>query len=403
MLEGPDSIPGWDKFVKYAPPILSVVGLKYYFGGSKNTWDRDLHGKVFLVTGATSGLGRALVHDLASKGAQIIMLTATPTEKNPWLVEFIEDLRDQTNNFMIYSEVCDLSSLYSVRKFATKWLDNTPPRRLDGVICLAGESLPSGYQRQVSEDGVERQMAINFLGHAHLLTLLAPALKYQPADRDVKVLVTTCLSQSMASIDLKDPLWSTRKYPVRQPWKVFGTSKLMLSMYATELQKRLEETPRKDGLPYNVRVNMINPGFMRSPSTRRVLSFGSLFGLFIYLLLYPLWFIFLKSCEQGAQSFLHVIMNPVFLEIRGGNFINNCRIYTPLRKELANEELMKELYDTTQEEIARLEKLSAIERNKTKKLDKEDTDAVKDEPPLFPTSSQPSKAKSKPKKRSRRS
>ncbi|CDK28829.1 unnamed protein product [Kuraishia capsulata CBS 1993] len=358
IASGTESLSWWPQLVRYGPVVLAVGGLKYYFTGTHNTWERDMNGRVFIVTGGTSGVGAAIVKELAKKGAQLILLSSQ-VDRTQWFVDYINDLREETNNILIYGEQCDLSSLYSVRKFATTWLDNVPPRRLDGVICCAGESIPPGTARSVSKDGIESQIAVNYLSHFHLLTLLSPALRAQPADRDVRVIVTSCVTQSLGEIDLEDPLWQTKKYPQNRPWNVFGTSKLMLSMFAKEYQRRLEAVPRKDNAPCNIRVNVVNPGIMRSPSTRRVLSLGSIWGLFIYLLTYPIWFVLLKPTEAGAQSFLYALSAPVLAELKGGNYIQECHITQPARKELDDQQLQVKLYEKTEACIAQIERKSA--------------------------------------------
>lgn len=318
------------------------------------------------MTGGTSGLGANLAYELASKGAQLILLVRSTEDS--WLVDYIEDLRERTDNFMIYAEECDLNSLYSIRKFATKWLDNQPPRRLDGVICCAAESIPIGKARQVTVDGVEKQMGINYLAHFHLLTLLSPALKIQLPDRDVRIVMATCVSQALGDLDMKDALWLNRRYPTREPWKLYGTSKLMLTMFAKEFQRRLNSFERKDKAPCNVRVNMVNPGIMRTPSTRRFLSMGAIWGLLVYFILFPIFWIFFKSTSQGAQSFLYALAAPVFKNLDGGNVIQECKILKPARKELSDDGLQKALYDETEKLLEALEKSSAIERKKQEKI-----------------------------------
>lgn len=366
IYEGPEAIPGWEYIKTYTPAIMALAGIKYYFGGTSNTWERDYHGKVYIMTGATSGLGANLAYELASKGAQLILLVRSTEDS--WLVDYIEDLRERTDNFMIYAEECDLNSLYSIRKFATKWLDNQPPRRLDGVICCAAESIPIGKARQVTVDGVEKQMGINYLAHFHLLTLLSPALKIQLPDRDVRIVMATCVSQALGDLDMKDALWLNRRYPTREPWKLYGTSKLMLTMFAKEFQRRLNSFERKDKAPCNVRVNMVNPGIMRTPSTRRFLSMGAIWGLLVYFVLFPIFWIFFKSTTQGAQSFLYALAAPVFKNLDGGNVIQECKILKPARKELSDEDLQKALYDETEKLLEALEKSSAIERKRQEKI-----------------------------------
>ena len=365
IFDGTDAIPGW-RYIKTAAPALAAIGAtKYYFGGTTNTWERELHGKVYIITGGTSGVGAHLAYELATKGAQIILLVRSIEDS--WTVEYVDDLRERTNNFMIYAEECDLASLYSVRKFATRWLDNQPPRRLDGVICCAAETLPLGKGKQLTVDGVERQIGINYLGHYHLLTLLSPSLRVQPPDRDVRVLIANCSSHLLGDVNVKDLLWENTPYPRYQPYKVYGTSKLLLGMFCKEFQREHDRYERKDKHRCNIRVNMVNPGIMRSASTRRFLSMGSLFGLLVYLVMYPIWWLLLKSSYQGSQSFLFAVAAPIIPKIEGGNLIQECKIVTKTRKEYGDEELQKEVFATTEKLIAALEKQSAVNRKKQEK------------------------------------
>ncbi|CEP21819.1 unnamed protein product [Cyberlindnera jadinii] len=368
VTDGPDAVPGSRFVMKYGPTVAVIGALKWYFHGKTNTWERDLHGKVYMVTGGTSGVGERVVEELARRGAQVILLVRSTEDY--WTTEFVQDLRERYENFLIYAEECDLSDLYSIRKFATKWLDNVPPRRLDAVVCCAGESMPYGKERCNSADGIELHTAVNYVGHYHLLTLLSPGLRAQLPDRDVRVVLTTCMSQAMGKIDVDDPLFLKQRYTKNSPWKVFGTSKLQLSMFAKEFQRRLQAIPRKDGYPCNVRVNVVNPGLMRSPSTKRVLSFGSLIGLLLYLVFWPILWIFLKSTRQGAQSYFYALMCPDLIDADGGKFIANCELYEPARPELKDVELQKKLYDNTETTIAKVEKESAIQRKREEAKEK---------------------------------
>lgn len=366
VFDGPEVIPYWDQIKEYGPTVLPILltlaGAKYYFHGATNTWERDMHGKVFMITGGTSGIGAQIAYELGQRGAQLILLTRRTNDQ--WVAEYIEDLRDKTNNGLIYAEECDLSSLYSIRKFATRWLDNQPPRRLDGVICCAAECIPRGKSRQITMDGVERQIGINYLAHFHLLTLLGPSLRVQPPDRDVRVLIATCSSQNLGDVDLNDLLWSNKRYPATQPWKVYGTSKLLLGLFAKEYQRQLMGYERKDKAPCNVRINLINPGIVRTPSTRRFLSLGTVWGLIIYLILFPIWWLFFKSAEQGAQSFYFALFAPIFMKIEGGNVVQECKIMTKVRKEYTDDDLQQKVFHNTEELIKQIETKSAIERKK---------------------------------------
>lgn len=365
LFDGPDAIPGWQHLKVWAPVAAAAAATKWYFGGAVNTFNRDMHGKVFLVTGGTSGLGAQAVYELARRGAQVVLLVRSALDA--WTVDYIDDMRERTNNFMVYAEQCDLLLLHLVRQFATKWLDNNPPRRLDGVVCCAAECTPRGKPRQQTVDGVELQLAVNYLAHYHLLTLLKPSLHVQPPDRDVRVVLASCSSQAMGEVSARDLLWEARPYPAAKPWRVYGTLKLMLGMFGRLFQRRLNAYARKDKAPCNIKVCIVNPGLLRTPSTRRFLSMGSLWGLLLYVLLYPLWFLFLKSASQGVQLVLFALWAPVLGAQDGGNVIQECRIVQNGRKEYYDYELQDDVFDKTADAIAALEKASAIERKKQEK------------------------------------
>lgn len=362
IFDGPEAVPGWSTALKYGPYVLAAAAAKYYFGGASNNFGRDLHGRVFIITGGTSGLGAYVAYDLAQRGAQLVLLCRLALDQ--WTVDFVDDLREKTGNFMVYAEQCDLASLHSVRLFATKWLDNQPPRRLDGVVCCAADCIPRGRARATTTDGVERQVGVNYLAHAHLLTLLKPLLHVQPPDRDVRVVVTTCLSHAMAQLSPDDWWWLQRPYPAARPGVVYGSSKLMLGMFARLFQRDLNRYERKDKAPCNIKVSVVNPGIMRTPLTRRFLSMGTVWGLVLYVLLWPVWFLVFKSARQGAQSVLWAILAPVLGAQDGGNLVQECGILTKGRKEYWDYDLQDKLVADTAAYIEEVEKRSAVERKR---------------------------------------
>jgi hypothetical protein len=75
-------------------------------------------------------------------------------------------------------------------------------------------------------------------------------------------------------------------------------------VFCQAYQKYLDAYKRPDSLPMTARTLMVDPGYARTPGTRRWLTRGSLFGLFIYMITYAFWWLFLKSPSKGAQSIL---------------------------------------------------------------------------------------------------
>ncbi|CAM1503192.1 Fc.00g079680.m01.CDS01 [Cosmosporella sp. VM-42] len=336
--------------------ITVLVLLKFYTSGRTNPAERPLHGKVVLLTGGTSGIGAATALHLAARGAQLCLLTQTPAS-DPFLVEYIQDLRAKTNNPLIYTEQVDLASFHSVRKFATKWIDNSPPRRLDMVILCAATMTPPGGKRKETEMGIEETWMVNFLANFHLLGILSPALRAQPIDRDVRVIIPTC-SSYIGSPSLKEAIsmknWS--------PGTAYARSKLAMNVFGQAYQKHLSSYKRPDNLPSNTRVVFVDPGLARTPSTRRWLTRGSLWGLGIYLLGYAIPWFLLKSPNQAAQSILYAAMENGLGRGEGGKLIKECMEVDFARAEVNDVEVAKKLWEETDALIEKVEKQEAKRR-----------------------------------------
>ena len=297
------------------------------------------------------------------------------------------DLRNSTNNELINAEQVDLSSLHSIRQFATKWVDNAPPRRLDMIILCAKTLTPIGGKIAITEDGMESNWGINYLANFHLLSILSPALRAQPPDRDVRVIVGTCsdylagqlsvITGQASGTDIRDQASSKsasqKKKPTSSPSSsdtsstlklstAHATSKLALTTFALAFQKHLSAYKRPDGFDPNTRVILVHPGFVRTPGMRRYLSMGSLLGLLLYLVLYPLWWLVLKSPSQGAQGFLYAAMEAKFGRGEGGWLVRECCESAFARNEVRDEAVQKGLWELSERSIERAEKEGAVRR-----------------------------------------
>lgn len=372
--------------LKAIPWLVLVYALKWYFGGASNRSERLMKSKVVMITvsllvdliyhvrskkskGGTSGIGLSIVHQLALRGAHIILLTQQPPS-DPFLVDYIEDLRNLTNNELIHAEQVDLSSLHSIRLFATKWVDNAPPRRLDMIILCANTMTPRFGKAVLTQDSVESNWGINYLANFHLLGILSPAIRAQPADRDVRIIIGTCSSYIGGEInalkDTRSPLPKSKEY---------GTSKLALMTFAQAFQKHLDAYKRPDKQSNNAHVIPVDPGLTRTPGMRRWLSMGSLWGLLFYLIMWPVWWLTLKSPLMGAQSFLFAAMEADLGRGVGGRLVKECRERPFFRKEVKDEGVAKGLWEFSDRQIEVLEKEGAARRMREKKEGKGEEEA----------------------------
>lgn len=330
-----------------------------------------------------------MVRELATRGAQVILLTRQPPS-DLFLSEYIDDLRESTKNQLIYAEQVDLSSLHSIRTFATKWIDNIPPRRLDCIILAGGTAEPS-HPRHLTIDGIDPEWQINYLANFHLLSILSPALRAQPAHRDVRVIFATCSSYIGGDFSKLDSVARgkqtvtskrTKTTPAlyARPKGVFALSKLALTIFAHSFQRHLNAYERPDGLPSCTRVIVVDPGVTRTPGMRRWLTGGSLWGLALYLITWPVWWLLFKSPVQGAQSILYAAMEQQYGRGGGGWLIKECREVDYARTDVRNDEVGKKLWEFSGKMVEEAEKEGAVMRafeKKEKEVEKQKAEAEK--------------------------
>ena len=239
------------------------------------------------------------------------------------------------------------------------------------IIMCANTLTPRWGIRRPTHDGLEANWGINYLANFHLLSILSPALRVQPPDRDVRIIFGTCASHLGGSLDLvdaRDPL---------PAGKAYGSSKLALTVFAQAFQKHLDVYQRPDKQPNNARVIVVDPGFTRTPGMQRWLSGGSLWGLLLYLATWPLWWLILKSPEEGAQSFLQAAMEAEYARGSGGKLIKECREVDYLRQDVKNDEAAKMLWELSEKQIEAVEKEGAVKRKLAKLREQEKSEETK--------------------------
>ncbi len=203
----------------------------------------SLSGRLAVVTGATGGLGYETALALARAGAEVLV-TGRNAEKGRVAVERITRA---VPGAKLRFEMFDLTSLASVRAFATMMISNARP--LDLLINNAGiMDLPT---RRLSEDGFELQFGTNHLSHFALTGLLLPLLRIAETPRVVNV---SSLAHRGGKMDF-DNLQAERKY---RSWAAYQQSKLANLLFTFELQRR------SDACGWGLMSNAAHPGYART-------------------------------------------------------------------------------------------------------------------------------------------
>jgi NAD(P)-dependent dehydrogenase (short-subunit alcohol dehydrogenase family) len=198
--------------------------------------------KVFVVTGATSGIGKALATDLAKTGETLVIVAREAGRGSAALKETM--LATQNRNIDL--QLCDLSILSSVRNLA-----EILKSRYEKIDVLINNASVYKKKRAVTVDGFEEMFAANHLG-PFLLTnlLLEPLQAAVQANGSARVLNITAPSTIALNFD---DLQGERNF---NSLNAFGATKMANLLFTFELARRLENT--------GITVNAIHPGLARS-------------------------------------------------------------------------------------------------------------------------------------------
>ena len=255
-----------------------------------------LAGKVAVVTGGNSGIGKEAAIGIARAGAHVVIAARNPAKAAAALteVETRADARGRIETIPI-----DLASFASVRAFADAF--TAKHDRLDVLLNNAGGVL---RKRLVTVDGHETQFQVNHLSHFLLTNLLRDALAHGAPARVVNV-SSHAHTSARRGLDFDDLDWERRRYG--RGFGVYSATKLMNILFTRELARRSDTDV--------LTANALHPGFVASNFARE----GDL-GLLGNIGM-PLIRPFAISSQKGALTSIYLASSPDVAGITGQYFI----------------------------------------------------------------------------------
>ena len=247
-----------------------------------------MEGKVCLITGANSGIGKETALALAKMNATVVMLCRNKQRGEKAQKEIIE----QSGNKNVDLLLCDLSSLEDIKKFVSEFKNKY--EKLHVLINNAGVMLKN---RTISLDGFEMNFAVHVLGPFLLTNLLLDILKKSAPSR---IIIVASAAHKRAKIDFQDLQSENKKYRL---FSAYGISKLAEILFTYELSRKLEGT--------KVTANAVHPGVVATNLGRDQSKFSQ-------------WFAkkFFKSPEEGAQTSIYLASSSEVEGITGKYFTN---------------------------------------------------------------------------------
>ncbi|KAM0487426.1 hypothetical protein ACHAP7_001939 [Fusarium lateritium] len=292
----------------------------YAFDPSKDI--PSLEGKVILITGANTGLGKATAIELVKHSPTNVYLTSRNAEKGKAALEEVKSAASDGTKVSLLS--LDLSSFESIKAAAAEFLQRED--RLDVLLLNAGIM---GAPPTLTKDGYEMHMGTNHLGHALLLKFLKPVLGKTPNTRVIHLSSAGFRHVGTEGIEFDTLKYatSTTALPLR-----YAQSKLACLLYAREAAKR-----------YSFTNIAINPGEVQTELFSREAGDDLMKHLQTEVapgLEIPI--------EEGVKNHLWATTCP---DIENGEFYEPVGKSGGLERHGLDDEMARKLWDWTEEQL----------------------------------------------------
>lgn len=259
------------------PGLIGFTRLGYILGKRRRPVASALYtGRTMVLTGGTSGIGRAAARELVRRGANLVVV-GRDGEKLNGLLDSLGRLK---TGGWIETERADLSRMAEVRGLADRLLRRH--NRIDALINNAG-ALFNRYGQ--TDEGIERTMATDLVSPYLLTVLLLPALKAAGSARVVNVASGGMYTQGMRA-PMLDPNPPDYDGPT-----AYARAKRGLVM--------LTETWAKRWADFGIGVHAMHPGWVDTPGLKASLPA-------FHRQVAP-W---LRTPEQGADTIVWLAASP---------------------------------------------------------------------------------------------
>ncbi len=250
-----------------------------------NKWTQsdigDQRGRIFVVTGANTGLGKETARHLLRQGAQVVLACRNEDKARQAQAEFKEQQLPGRAEVLLV----DLAKLSSVDQFADSFAARY--EQIDVLINNAGVMMPP-YSK--TTDGFELQLGINHLGHFALTARLLPLLK---RGRNPRVVSVSSMAHRTGFMDFEDLHYRQRPY---KKMESYSQSKLANLLFHYELQRRLTEAKS------SIKAVAAHPGWSSTDLGRHLRGMSvvdKLFGPFLGM-----------PAEKGALPLVRAAVDP---------------------------------------------------------------------------------------------
>ncbi len=256
----------------------------------------NMQGKVCIITGANSGIGKATAMGLANMGATVAMVCRNKARGE----EAQNEIKEQSGNDNVDLLLADLSSQASIRQLA-----ETIQQRYQHIHVLINNVGIYNMRRQETTEGFEAMFAVNYLAPFLLTNLLLEKLN---ASAPARIINVSSEAHQTGYINMHD-LQLEHHYKFMRG---YGQSKLALVLFTYELARRLQGT--------GVTVNCLHPGFVATNIGQN--GVGKVGRSIVKLIFSRLGI----SAEEGAKTSIYLATSPDVEGITGKYFVKSIPV-----------------------------------------------------------------------------
>lgn len=290
----------------------------------------DLSGKIAIVTGATSGIGKSTARELARKGATVIATCRNAFKCALATDEWEKEGMGEGIAGSIEYTPLDLSSLASVKKFAKDFSKSFGGLHI--LILNAGVMMPPYTE---TAEGFELQFGSNYLAHFLLVKLLNNMIK-----KSKTRIVTVSSTAHEGSYPEGIRFDSFKGADGYNSIYAYGQSKLANILFSNELSRRFNSS--------GVTANAVHPGMVMTNLSRHLVAIirKSAFSP----ILYPAFVVFMSACmdaDTGALTQLYLATSPE-AETITGKYYHAIATETLPSHHALNETLAAELWSVSE-------------------------------------------------------
>ena len=251
----------------------------------------SMQGKICMVTGANSGIGKATALELAQMGATVVMVCRDRARGE----EARSEITTKSRNNAVDLLQADLSSQQSIRQLVENFQHHYT--QLHVLINNAGAAFTG---RRETVDGLEMTFAVNYLAPFLLTNLLLDVLKASAPARIVNV---SSNSHEAGYIQMDD-----LQAEHHRSMRAYEQSKLAVVLFTYELVRKLQGT--------GVTANCLHPGFVAThigqrdvgPAVRLLVKLIGSFG---------------TSPQEGAKTSIYLASSPDVEGVTGKYFVKS--------------------------------------------------------------------------------